>query len=63
MKIIVIILLSSAAVLAEAAFMLHCLRVISQKQYFRFFNREIWIAIVVFGTVFGQALFVLTERD
>ncbi len=51
------------ALIVDIVIMITCLRKISTQIYFNYFNRTIWMFIVVFGSIFGQLMYFLMERN
>lgn len=51
------------ALLVDIIIMIACLKRISAQVYFNYFNRIIWMFIVVFGSIFGQLMYFLLEGN
>ncbi|RDW20286.1 hypothetical protein CWR48_06240 [Oceanobacillus arenosus] len=43
--------------------MITCLRRISIQNYFKHFNKNIWIFIIFFGSIIGQLMYLAMEGD
>lgn len=43
--------------------MIVCLRRISNQTYFRYYNKIIWMFIVVFGSILGQLMYFIMEGN
>lgn len=51
------------ALLVDIIIMIACLKKISVQIDFTYFNRTIWMFIVVFGSFFGQLLYFILEGN
>jgi hypothetical protein len=49
--------------LVDLIIMVACLRKISTQIYFNYFNRMVWMFIVVFGSFLGQLMYFLMESN
>lgn len=49
--------------LLDLIVMIICLRKIANQAYFSYFNRTIWMGIVVLGGILGQLLYWLMENN
>ena len=49
--------------LLDIIVMIICLRKISSQIYFNYFNRNIWIFIVIFGSFIGQIMYFAMEQN
>ncbi|CRK83094.1 PLDc N-terminal domain-containing protein [Neobacillus massiliamazoniensis] len=43
--------------------MIACLRKITNQTYFRYYNKIIWMFIVVFGSILGQLMYFILEDN
>ena len=56
-----IALVGLLAIILELGCMMVCVRDIRSRSYFRFLRPELWLFIVIFGNVIGQAAYFFLE--
>lgn len=49
-------------ILIDMPIMFICLKKIGNQRYFRLYNKNIWMFIVVFGSFLGQLLYIVVEN-
>jgi hypothetical protein len=51
------------AIVIEIMIIKICLRKISSQTYFNYYNKDTWVIIVIFGSIFGQLMYLVMKGN